>query len=253
MTEARGTIAVTGAAGGIGRALCEVLRARGWDLHLVDREESDVEALAASIGVSAAAVTTASAADARRALAPAEGPLQGLVHLAGSMEDDPDLGDAPEVWERAMADNLRNAYDFATALEPRLPEGRMGRLVFASSLAFRRGAKDAVAYSAAKGGLVGLTRALARRFRTKATVNALAPGIILTRMPQRLIELPHIEYVREAGAEGIELVMWLIMRGALDKDITEVYRHYHVPASNTATGLIIFENEAERAALARAG
>ena len=74
----------------------------------------------------------------------------------------------------------------------------------------------------------------------------------LTRDPQRLIDLPHIEYVREAGAEGIELVMWLIMRGALDKDITEVYRHYHVPASNTATGLIIFENEAERAALARA-
>lgn len=188
MAEARGTIAVTGAAGGIGRALCEVLRERGWGLHLVDREESDVEALAASIGASAAAITTATAADARRALAPAEGPLHGLVHLAGSMEDDPDLGDAPEVWERAMADNLRNAYDFATAVEPRLPEGRMGRLVFASSLAFRRGAKDAVAYSAAKGGLVGLTRALARRFRTRATVNALAPGIILTRMPERLIE-----------------------------------------------------------------
>lgn len=75
----------------------------------------------------------------------------------------------------------------------------------------------------------------------------------LTRDPQRLIDLPHIEYVREAGAEGIELVMWLIMRGALDKDITEVYRHYHVPASNTATGLIIFENEAEQAALAKAG
>ena len=74
----------------------------------------------------------------------------------------------------------------------------------------------------------------------------------MTRDPQRLIDLPHIEYVREAGAEGIELVMWLIMLGALDDGITEVYRHYHVPASNTATGLIIFENDAERAALARA-
>ena len=66
----------------------------------------------------------------------------------------------------------------------------------------------------------------------------------LTRDPQRLIDLPHIEYVREAGAEGIELVMWLIMRGALDDEITEVYRHYHVPASNTATGLIVLENHA---------
>ena len=74
----------------------------------------------------------------------------------------------------------------------------------------------------------------------------------MTRNRRRLIDMPHIEYVREAGAEGIELVMWLIMLGALDEGITEVYRHYHVPASNTATGLIIFENDAERAALARA-
>ena len=64
----------------------------------------------------------------------------------------------------------------------------------------------------------------------------------LTQNPQRLVELPHIEYVREAGAEGIEMVMWLIMRGALGNDITEVYQNYHVPASNTATGLIILEN-----------
>ena len=64
----------------------------------------------------------------------------------------------------------------------------------------------------------------------------------LTGDPQRLIDLPHIEYVREAGAEGIELVMWLIMRGALDDEVEEVYQTYHVPASNTATGLIILEN-----------
>ena len=66
----------------------------------------------------------------------------------------------------------------------------------------------------------------------------------LTRNPQRLIDLPHIEYVRESGAEGIEMVMWLIMLGALKGEITEVYRHYHVPASNTAAGLIILENQA---------
>ena len=64
----------------------------------------------------------------------------------------------------------------------------------------------------------------------------------LTANPQRLIDLPHIDYVREAGAEGIEMVMWLIMRGALNDEVEEVYRHYHVPASNTATGLIILEN-----------
>jgi protocatechuate 4,5-dioxygenase beta chain len=57
-----------------------------------------------------------------------------------------------------------------------------------------------------------------------------------------LTKLPHLEYVREAGSEGIELVMWLIMRGALADDAREVYRFYHVPASNTAVGHIILQN-----------
>ncbi len=66
----------------------------------------------------------------------------------------------------------------------------------------------------------------------------------LTRDPRGLARMPHVDYVREAGSEGIELVMWLIMRGALDEKVREVYRFYHVPASNTAVGHIILENEA---------
>jgi len=65
----------------------------------------------------------------------------------------------------------------------------------------------------------------------------------LTRNPQRLIKMPHVEYLREAGSEGVEMVMWLIMRGALDESVDEVYRFYHVPASNTAVGHIILENK----------
>ena len=64
----------------------------------------------------------------------------------------------------------------------------------------------------------------------------------LTGDVERLKHIPLVEYMREAGSEGAELVMWLIMRGALDDDAREVYRHYHVPASNTAAGLIILEN-----------
>jgi protocatechuate 4,5-dioxygenase beta chain len=56
--------------------------------------------------------------------------------------------------------------------------------------------------------------------------------------------MPHVEYMREAGSEGVEMVMWLIMRGALDGDVQEVHRFYHVPASNTAVGHIILENRA---------
>jgi protocatechuate 4,5-dioxygenase, beta chain len=65
--------------------------------------------------------------------------------------------------------------------------------------------------------------------------------------PDALARKPHIDYVREAGSEGIELVMWLIARGAMDdaagggKAVLK-HRFYHVPASNTAVGHLILEN-----------
>ncbi len=59
--------------------------------------------------------------------------------------------------------------------------------------------------------------------------------------PQKLTKISHIEFMREAGAEGIEMVMWLVMRGALEDKVKEVYRFYTVPASNTAVGHIILE------------
>jgi protocatechuate 4,5-dioxygenase, beta chain len=64
----------------------------------------------------------------------------------------------------------------------------------------------------------------------------------MTRDPQALARITHTEYMREAGSEGVEMVMWHVMRGALDDDVAEVYRHYHVPASNTAAGLMILAN-----------
>lgn len=64
----------------------------------------------------------------------------------------------------------------------------------------------------------------------------------LTKDPDALAKISHLTYVQEAGSEGIELVMWLIMRGALNQSVNEIHRHYHVPASNTAVGHIILEN-----------
>ena len=60
--------------------------------------------------------------------------------------------------------------------------------------------------------------------------------------PAEQAKVPHIDYVREAGSEGIELVMWLVMRGALDEHVKVAHRFYHVPASNTAVGHLILEN-----------
>ena len=63
----------------------------------------------------------------------------------------------------------------------------------------------------------------------------------LSKDPIKLTKIPHIDYMREAGAEGIEMVMWLIMRGALGDKVEEIYRFYTVPASNTAVGHIILQ------------
>ena len=61
--------------------------------------------------------------------------------------------------------------------------------------------------------------------------------------PEGLAQVPHVEYMREAGAEGIELVMWLVARGAMSGTPQRVvHRFYHVPASNTAVGHLILEN-----------
>jgi protocatechuate 4,5-dioxygenase beta chain len=81
-------------------------------------------------------------------------------------------------------------------------------------------------------------------------INAAWDNRFLDRLienPSELSQVPHIEYVREAGSEGIELVMWLIARGAMadvagEKKPIVRHRFFHVPASNTAVGHLILEN-----------
>lgn len=60
--------------------------------------------------------------------------------------------------------------------------------------------------------------------------------------PHSLVRMKHLEYLRESGSEGIELVMWLVMRGALNDNVRVLHRFYHVPASNTAVGHLVIEN-----------
>ena len=63
----------------------------------------------------------------------------------------------------------------------------------------------------------------------------------LTQDPDALRRLSHKDYIIEAGSEGIELIMWLVMRGALGPKARELHRFYHVPASNTAVGHMVLE------------
>jgi len=61
----------------------------------------------------------------------------------------------------------------------------------------------------------------------------------LADYPSELRKITRLEYIQEAGTEGIELIMWMIMRGALGEKVEELYRFYHVPASNTAVGHMV--------------
>ena len=76
-------------------------------------------------------------------------------------------------------------------------------------------------------------------------INKAFDNAFLDRMladPEGLAQMPHVEYMREAGSEGIELVMWLVALGALKSKPRQAHRFYHVPASNTAVGHLILEN-----------
>jgi hypothetical protein len=63
--------------------------------------------------------------------------------------------------------------------------------------------------------------------------------------PEAVAKIPHLEYLRETGAEGIEMVMWLVMRGALSARVDEVYRSTHVPTSNTHNGLLVLADRGD--------
>jgi 3-oxoacyl-[acyl-carrier protein] reductase len=187
-------IVITGAAGGIARATARLLLADGARLLLIDPSAAALSAGAAELAGGERVRTAVSALESPEAcvaaLAGVDRPVYALVHLAGIFRPDALDGAHRPVWDATMAANLTNAFDMAAAVRPRLDPEATCRMVFASSLAFRRGSFDHIAYSAAKGGIVGLVRALARALAPDVLVNGVAPGIILTGMPQHILDVP---------------------------------------------------------------
>lgn len=181
---------VTGAAGGIGRETVKLLLAKGARCLAIDRDRAALDALVVERGAGPRLTPVlsdlASPAACEQALDAVDGPVYALVHLAGLFESEDFASDARSVWDRVQAANLTNAFDMAVAVTRRLDEEAVCRIVLVSSLAFRRGSFDHVSYSAAKGGIVGLVRALARKLAPHVLVNGLAPGHIETGMPAHI-------------------------------------------------------------------
>ena len=185
--DGRGVL-ITGGAGHIGLACARRFVDEGAAVHLVDVDADRLDAAGAEFGarVSLHRSKLDSPEACRAAFASFGRRADLLVHMAGIFEPDPLDADDRRVWDRAIASNLTNAYEMAIAFRAQYT-GDAGCIVLCSSRAFQRGAPGRAAYTAAKGGIVGLTRTFSREFAPAVRVNAIAPGLIETRMTTALI------------------------------------------------------------------
>lgn len=192
------TFVITGAGGGIGVETVRALDRPGRTLVCIDVSEETLGRVAV-LPLTANLVLHKSRledlAHCRAAVADVNSPVGGLVHLAGLFEADTTGFDDVGVYERAIQHNLTNAYLMAGAVLDHDKVSAGGAMVFCSSLAFRRGAWEHIPYAAAKGGVVGMVRALSRRYAPHWRINAVAPGSIYTAMTTKLVENRGLERV----------------------------------------------------------
>lgn len=189
---------VTGGASGIGAATARRLAAEGADVVIGDKDDAGAEAIAAEIG-GAAAHLDVTVPDSAKRLVADQGPFAVLVNNAGTDEFGFFADTDPGLWDRVIAVNLIGAMACTHACLPGMQEAGYGRIVNVSSEAGRIGSKGSVAYSAAKGGLLGFTKAMAREgARFGITVNAICPGPIETPLLMGALEFGEI------GAKVIE-------------------------------------------------
>lgn len=187
---------VTGASGGIGRAIVEELAdAQAKIVIAYATNELGAKALADRVTANGAQVvvaqadvaTAAGAASLVQAAVTNFGRLDILVNNAGVTRDGLFLRMKESDWDEVLAVNLKSAFLCAQAAARYLLRSAAGRIVNMSSVAGVTGNVGQANYSAAKAGLIGLTKTLARELASRRiTVNAVAPGYIQTEMTDRL-------------------------------------------------------------------
>ncbi|GHC79364.1 acetoacetyl-CoA reductase [Pseudorhodoferax aquiterrae] len=178
-------VVVTGGGGGIGGATCRRLASEGAKVAVFDLNQAAAEQVAAQIraaGGTAQALRCditdrASVDQAVAATEEALGPVDVLVNNAGWDVFKPFVKTVPAEWERLIAINLTGALHMLHAVLPSMAERRSGRIVNVASDAARGGSSGEAVYSACKGGLVALSKTLAREHaRQGITVNVVCPG-----------------------------------------------------------------------------
>lgn len=179
------TVIVTGGGGGIGSATCQRLASEGAAVAVFDRNLASATQVAHEITASggrAAAfecdITQRDQVDAAVATAQVQlGPISSLINNAGWDVFKPFVKSEPAEWERLIAINLTGNLHMLHAVLPGMVERGYGRIVNVASDAARGGSSGEAVYSACKGGLVSLSKTLAREHaRHGITVNAVCPG-----------------------------------------------------------------------------
>ncbi|HXE46556.1 MAG TPA: SDR family NAD(P)-dependent oxidoreductase [Conexibacter sp.] len=226
--ERRGCVLVTGASRGIGAATACALAQDGWPIGVNFRSDEDGAAAVVGQICNAGGVAIPIAADVscpdavERAFAALErefGLVAVLVNNAGTTSDGlvPQLDDAR--WNRVVETNLSGAFRTSRRAVMPMVRNRFGRIVnVASIVGASVSNKGQANYAAAKAGLVALTRTLAKEVAHRGvTVNAVAPGLIQTRLTEGLDPaLARAVPVRRAGApdEVAHCIRFLVSPGA---------------------------------------
>jgi 2-hydroxycyclohexanecarboxyl-CoA dehydrogenase len=181
--EAR-TAFVTGGASGIGAATARRLAAEGARVAIGDLDEAGARDVAAEIDGFGCALDVADAASARAAVGAARealGPVDVLVNNAGADRFAFFVRSDEELWDFVLAVNLRGVLACTHAVLPSMHERGRGAIVNVASEAGRVGSQGSATYSAAKAGVIGFTKAIARESaRYGVRCNAVAPGPIET-------------------------------------------------------------------------
>lgn len=177
-------VLIIGATGGVGSALARMLAARGMPLVLTGRSEDAVGALAAETGGQGVVcnVLDSTSLEAAIAVATAGGEgLAGLAFCVGSIQLAPLKRQTRESLRQAFELNVVSAAEAVRLAEPPLKQAK-GSVVLFSTVAVAQGFSNHVAISAAKGGVEGLTRALAADLAPAVRVNAVAPSLLRTKI-----------------------------------------------------------------------
>lgn len=188
---------VTGGGRGIGAAIVRRLAAEGASVVVLDRDLDVAEQLAAEVGGEPAQVDVTDPAAVRAALG-GQRAFEVLVNNAGFDAFGWFTEVSPEQWRRLIAVNLEGVLACTQAVLPGMQRARYGRIVTVSSEAGRIGSKGNAVYAAAKAGVIGFTKSIAREdARFGVTANVVAPGPV---------ETPLLDEVRALGDVGTRMV-----------------------------------------------